>query len=96
MNTRDGATYIAGRVWGVSTHYDLDGDQPLIGHSVPNFELQDGTRIGELMHAGQGMLLDFSTNASLKALASEYGDRMKYVSGRAQEQLGLGRRTGAA
>jgi 2-polyprenyl-6-methoxyphenol hydroxylase-like FAD-dependent oxidoreductase len=88
VNTRDGATYIAERVWGVSTHYDLDGDQPLIGHSVPNFELQDGTRIGELMHDGRGMLLDFNASASLKALASEYGDRMKYVSGRAQEQLG--------
>jgi 2-polyprenyl-6-methoxyphenol hydroxylase-like FAD-dependent oxidoreductase len=29
MNTRDGATYFAGRVWGVSTHYELGGDHPL-------------------------------------------------------------------
>jgi hypothetical protein len=89
MNTRDGATYIAGRVWGVFTHYDLGGDHPLTGHSVPNFEFEDGTRIGELMHDGQGILLDFDRNASLKTLASEYGDRIKYVSGRAKEQLGL-------
>jgi 2-polyprenyl-6-methoxyphenol hydroxylase-like FAD-dependent oxidoreductase len=89
MNTRDGATYIAGRVWGVSTHYDLGGDHPLVGHSVPNFEFQDGARIGESMHDGQGILLDFDGNASLKTLASEYGDRMRYVSGRAKEQLGL-------
>ena len=89
MDTRDGATYIAGRVWGVSTHYDLGGDHPLVGHSVPNFEFEDGTTIGELMHDGQGMLLDFNRNASLKTLASEYGDRIKYVSGRAKEQLGL-------
>ena len=41
------------------------------------------------MHDGQGILLDFAMNASLKTLASEYGDRMKYVSGRAKEQLGL-------
>ena len=29
MDTRDGATYIAGRVWGVTTRYDLGGDHPL-------------------------------------------------------------------
>ena len=89
MNTRDGATYIAGRVWGVSTHYDLGGGHPLVGHSVPNFEFEDGARMGELMHDGQGILLDFDGNASLKTLASEYGDRIKYVSSRAKEQLGL-------
>jgi 2-polyprenyl-6-methoxyphenol hydroxylase-like FAD-dependent oxidoreductase len=89
MNTRDGATYFAGRVWGINTHYNLGGDHPLTGYSVPNFELKDGTKIGELMHDGQGILLDFDMNASLKTLASEYGDQMKYVSGRAKEQLGL-------
>ncbi|MEH2182914.1 FAD-dependent monooxygenase [Nostoc sp.] len=89
MNTRDGATYIAGRVWGVFTHYNLGGDHPLVGHSVPNFEFEDGTRIGELMHDGHGILLNFDMNASLKTLVSEYGDRMKYVLGRAKEQLGL-------
>jgi hypothetical protein len=31
----------------------------------------------------------FDMNASLKTLASEYGDRMKYVWGLAKEQLGL-------
>jgi 2-polyprenyl-6-methoxyphenol hydroxylase-like FAD-dependent oxidoreductase len=89
MNTRDGATYFAGRVWSVDTHYDLGGDHPLVGYSVPNFEFEDGARIGELMHDAQGILLDFDMNASLKALANEYGHRMKYVSGRAKEQLGL-------
>jgi 2-polyprenyl-6-methoxyphenol hydroxylase-like FAD-dependent oxidoreductase len=89
MNTCDGATYIAGRVWGVFTHYDLGGDHPLIGHSVPNFEFKDGTRIGEFMHDGQGILLDFNKNALLKTLANEYGDKLKYVSGRAKEQFGL-------
>ena len=89
MNTRDGATYIAGRVWGVYTHYNLDGDHPLTGHSVPNFELEDGTKIGDLMYNGQGILLDFDRNTSIKTLASEYGDQMQYVSGRAKEQFGL-------
>jgi hypothetical protein len=89
IDTRDGATYIAGRVWGVFTHYDLGGGHPLVGHSVPNFEFEDGARIGELMHEGQGILLDFEMNASLRTMASEFGDRLKYVSGRAREQFGL-------
>ena len=91
MNTRDGATYFAGRVWGVSTHYPLGGDHPLVGYSVPNFEFEDGTTIGELLRDGHGMLLDFSgnTNTFLKALASDYGDQIKYVLGRAKDQAGV-------
>ncbi|HEY8920890.1 MAG TPA: FAD-dependent monooxygenase [Chitinophaga sp.] len=89
INTRDGATYFAGRVWGVFTHYDLGSGHPMAGYSVPDFVLEDGTAIGELMHDGKGILLDFEMNASLKNLAGEYGERMKYVSGRAKEQLGL-------
>jgi hypothetical protein len=89
METRDGATYVAGRVWGVTTHYELGGDHPLVGYSAPNFEFEDGTRIGEFMQDGQGMLLDFDGKPSLKKLASEYGDQLKYVSGRAKEELGL-------
>ena len=89
LDTRDGATYFAGRVWGVTTRYDLGGDHPLAGHSAPNFEFEDGTTIGELMRDGRGLLLDFNGNASLGALASEYGDRIQFVSGRAKEQLGL-------
>ncbi len=89
MDTRDGATYIAGRVWGVFTQYHLGGEHPLLGQSVPNFEFEDGATLGELMHDGQGILLDFDRIASLQTLAREYGDRIKYVSGRAKEQLGL-------
>jgi len=89
MNTRDGATYFAARVWGVNTHYNLGGNHPLTGHSVPNFELENGTTIGGLMHDGRGILLDFTGNPSLKALADEYGDQIKYVSGPAKDQLGL-------
>ena len=89
MDTRDGATYFAGRVWGINTTYNPGSDHPLVGHSVPNFEFEDGVKIGEMMHDGQGMLLDFDINVSLQTLVSEYGDQMKYVSGRAKEQFGL-------
>jgi 2-polyprenyl-6-methoxyphenol hydroxylase-like FAD-dependent oxidoreductase len=87
MNTPDGATYIAGRVWGVFTHYDLAGDHPMTGYSVPNFTFEDGVSIGELMRDGQGILLDFDMNASLKTLAGEYG--IPYISGSVKDRLGV-------
>ncbi|WCT11579.1 FAD-dependent monooxygenase [Mucilaginibacter jinjuensis] len=89
MNTPDGATYFAGRVWGINTQYNLGGNHPLIGRSTPNFELEDGTTIGDLMHNGLGILLDFRASDSLKTLAGQYGDQLKYVTGHAKEQLGL-------
>ena len=89
MNTRDGATYIAGRVWGIFTHYNIGGDHTLTGYSVPNFELDNGTKIGELMHDGRGMLLDFNMNASLKTLANEYSDQIRYVSGSTKDRLDI-------
>ncbi|PKA16611.1 FAD-dependent monooxygenase [Leptospira haakeii] len=89
METRDASTYMAARVWGIFTHYDLGDAHPLVGYSVPNFEFKDGRRIGELMQDGQGILLDFDAKTSLKTLANEYGDQVRYVSGPAKEQLGL-------
>jgi hypothetical protein len=41
------------------------------------------------MHDGRGILLDFDMSPSLINLADRYNDRMKYVPGRAKEQLGL-------
>ena len=89
IDTRDGATYMAGRAWGVTTKYDLGGEHPLVGHSVPNFEFEDGKTAGELMQDGRGLLLDFGAHDRLRAWASEYGDQVKCVSGSAKEQLGL-------
>ena len=89
MNTRDGATYIAARVWGVTTHYVLGGGHPIVGHSTPNFEFEDGTKLGELMHDGRGILLDFDGNALLKPLANRHDAQIKHVSSRAKEPFGL-------
>ncbi|QIL41553.1 FAD-dependent oxidoreductase [Pedobacter sp. HDW13] len=89
MNTHDGATYMASRIWGVNLQYELEGNHPLVGCSVPNFEFTDGTRFGELMYDGKGILLDFGQQTSLQALAKTYGNQMKYISGQAKVQLGL-------
>lgn len=88
INTHDGTTYMAERVWGISTHYNLGDQHPLLGYSVPNFEFENGSTIGDLMHDGKGMLLDFENNAKLKNLAAKYS-QLKYVAGNAKNQLGL-------
>ena len=59
IDTRDGATYFAERVWGVSLRYDLGDEHPLVGRSCPDFELEDGARLGVLLRDGKGVLLDF-------------------------------------
>jgi 2-polyprenyl-6-methoxyphenol hydroxylase-like FAD-dependent oxidoreductase len=89
LQTRDGATYFAGRVGGLTTRYELGGTHPLVGHSVPNFELEAGPTIGELLRDGRGILLDFEGNNSLEEVAREFGGELHYVAGRAKEQVGL-------
>ncbi len=89
IGTRDGATYMAERVWGISTHHTLDGEHPIVGRSVPNFELEDVGTVNELMREGHGLLLDFHANTVLKNLADKYDARMKYVSSSAKKTLGL-------
>jgi 2-polyprenyl-6-methoxyphenol hydroxylase-like FAD-dependent oxidoreductase len=89
METRDGATYFAGRVWGIFTHYPLGGSHPLVGRSVPNFAFENGTTLGELLREGQGILLDFAANADLKTFASAYAGHLNYVAAPAKDPLGL-------
>ena len=89
LDTRDGATYIAERVWGVSLRYDLGHAHPLVGRSCPDFELEGGTRVGELLRSGNGLLLDFSEPKSLEGLDGFWGDRVRYVKGVVKDSLGL-------
>jgi len=89
INTRDGATYFAERVWGVSLRYDLGGSHPLVGRSAPDFELGDGTRLSALLRTGKGLLLDFGARPSLQALARRWRGRINYLASEAKERLGL-------
>ncbi|MES2489139.1 MAG: FAD-dependent monooxygenase [Pseudomonadota bacterium] len=89
LNTRDGATYFAERVWGVLLQYDLGGSHSLVGRSVPDFELADGTKLGALLRNGKGLLLDFESRASLQTLANGWSDHITYIASDAKERLGL-------
>ena len=89
IQTDDGATYFAGRVWGVETRYDLGDAHPLAGRSAPDFELADGTRLNMHLRKGQGVLLDFDGDDSLKEIAARWGDSIRYVASSAKERLDL-------
>jgi 2-polyprenyl-6-methoxyphenol hydroxylase-like FAD-dependent oxidoreductase len=89
IDTRDGATYVAERAWGVSLRYDLDGRHPLVGRSAPDFEFADGTRLSELLRTGKGLLLDFGARSSLQALASRWSGRINYAASDAKDRLGV-------
>lgn len=89
IDTRDGATYFAGRVWGVSLRYDLGNEHPLIGRSAPDIELADGTRLGDHLVTGNGLLLDVDVREPLQPLASRWGDRVRYIATDARDRLGL-------
>lgn len=89
IETEDGTTYFAGRVWGVSLRYDLGSDHPLVGRSVPDFKLVDGQRVGELLRQGKALLLDFATGSPLAALARRWGERVSYISTNVENRLGL-------
>jgi 2-polyprenyl-6-methoxyphenol hydroxylase-like FAD-dependent oxidoreductase len=88
IETRDGATYFAERVWGVSLRYDLRGSHPLVGRSAPDFELADGTKLGALLANGKGLLLDFDARPTLQALANRWSDRIAYLASDARDRLG--------
>jgi 2-polyprenyl-6-methoxyphenol hydroxylase-like FAD-dependent oxidoreductase len=89
IDTQDGATYFAERVWGVAARYDLGPTHPLVGRSAPNFNLASGKSLGELLRTGKGLLLDFDAHAPLQAVAAGWADSIVYAPTDAKDRLGL-------
>ncbi|MCS7475843.1 FAD-dependent monooxygenase [Umezawaea endophytica] len=90
LGTRGGTTYVFDRTSGTSIRYDLGDEDPLIGRNAPEFRLEDGTRLGDLVRDGRGVLLDFSADERLRAPAAGWEDRVRYAAGRAVDDLGRG------
>ena len=65
INTREGTSYFVEKISGILLRYDLPGDHPLIGRSAPDFKFDGDNRLGELLHDGTGLLLDFADNKEL-------------------------------
>ena len=89
-DTRDGATYLAERVWGVSQQLDLGAGHPLVGRSAPDFALTDGRRLGEALRTGQGALLVFDARPQGGYGDGEWPPRLRCATPRMDDVLRLG------
>jgi 2-polyprenyl-6-methoxyphenol hydroxylase-like FAD-dependent oxidoreductase len=89
IDTRGGASYFAQKTAGTWLRYPLPGDHPLIGRSAPDLEFDDGTRLGDMLHEGKGVLLDFAGDDSLGKGSEVWRDRVKHARGPAKDSLGL-------
>lgn len=89
INTKDGTSYFVEKISGISLRYDLPGDHPLIGRSAPDFEFEDASRLGPLLHDGKGLLLDFAASKELRTLSQKWNGRVKYVTALAKDSKDL-------
>ena len=89
IDTQDGATYFAERVWGVSWGYDLGGSHPLIGRSAPDFEFSDGSKLGDHLQSGKGLLLNFKTASPIRDLTQSFARKLISIESEVREPLGL-------
>ncbi|MCK2218587.1 FAD-dependent monooxygenase [Actinomadura sp. ATCC 31491] len=90
LATRDGATYVFGRLSGASLRLDLGGGHPLTGRDVPDLAPGDGVRLADLLRDGRGVVLDLSPGRRLRDPAARWSDRLRYAAGPARDGLGAG------
>ncbi|NUT93423.1 MAG: FAD-dependent oxidoreductase [Saccharothrix sp.] len=86
LDTRAGTTHVFHRTSGLSHRYDLGGDHPLVGRTAPDFHFADGTRLGDLLHDGRGVVVDFTQR--LRTTAGARGN-LRYATGPVRDDLGL-------
>ncbi|KAI9891747.1 MAG: hypothetical protein M1814_002497 [Vezdaea aestivalis] len=95
IDTTDGANLFIDRQWGLSQRYKLGETKahahPLVGSSAPDFEFDDGSRLGAKMEGGRGLLIDLNDNSTLETLVfhKKYSGRVEYLGMRAKESCGL-------
>ncbi|MGY1433626.1 FAD-dependent oxidoreductase [Streptomyces reniochalinae] len=89
MRTTEGTTHVYRRTSGLFHHYDLGDGHPLLGRSAPDFRFEDGTHLGDLLHTGQGVALDFTDDSALHGATRRWEGRIRYASGRVRNSLGL-------
>jgi len=87
--TKDGTSYFVEKISGILLRYDLPGEHPLIGRSAPDFEFEDGSRLGPLFHDGTGLLLDLAASEKLSTLSRRWPGRLKYARVQAKDNKGL-------
>lgn len=95
IDTTDGTNLFIDRFWGLSQRYNLGGDEahahPLVGCSAPDFEMHDGSRLGQKLDRARGLFVDFEDEVTLKGLivGAKYEARVDYIAMDAKNKCGL-------
>jgi 2-polyprenyl-6-methoxyphenol hydroxylase-like FAD-dependent oxidoreductase len=84
LGTTDGATYYVKRISGLWQRYDLGDGHPLVGATMPDLRLDDGTRLSDHAQQGRALLVDLAGDDHLAALARRYAGRLELVRGRSE------------
>jgi 2-polyprenyl-6-methoxyphenol hydroxylase-like FAD-dependent oxidoreductase len=79
LGTPDGATYYVKRISGLWQRYDLGGGHPLVGATMPDLRLEDGTRLVDHARGGRALLVDLAGDDRLTALAEPYAGLVEVV-----------------
>ncbi|CAL9399126.1 FAD-dependent oxidoreductase [Streptomyces sp. enrichment culture] len=90
MRTTDGTTHVHRRTSGLFHRCDLGESRLLVGSSAPDFRCEDGTRLGELLRTGHGVLLDLTADQTLRPTAQRWQGRIRYATGPVRDSLGFG------
>ncbi|WP_331765810.1 FAD-dependent oxidoreductase [Embleya sp. NBC_00896] len=89
LSTTDGTTLAYRKTTGLFNRYELGSAQPLVGCTAPDFCFEDGTRLGDLLRQGRGVVLDFSGDHALQRVAKSWEGRIQYAAGTARNDLGF-------
>jgi hypothetical protein len=81
LDSRDGATYYVKRISGLWQRHDIGGGHRLVGTTMPNLRLDDGTRLADHTHGGRALLVDLAGDNQLAVLAKPYAGRLELVRG---------------
>ncbi|MFI6166536.1 FAD-dependent monooxygenase [Nocardia sp. NPDC051052] len=79
LGAREAATTVFQKISGVLHRYDLGGGHERAGAAVPDFELSDGTRIGNHFEGGGAVLFDLADSAKLRAVAARWAPEVRVV-----------------
>ncbi|KAF2221324.1 putative pentachlorophenol 4-monooxygenase [Elsinoe ampelina] len=89
--TTEGMSQMIAKVWGVDIRYDLSNGQEvhdLVGRSAPDFDFEDGTRLGEKMREGRWLIVVFNGMETLAEQVKRKAE-IRYIAGRAKDEKGL-------
>ncbi|KXL45779.1 MAG: hypothetical protein FE78DRAFT_31464 [Acidomyces sp. 'richmondensis'] len=89
IQTDEGATYFADRIWGLLQRYDFGGAHPLVGCSAPAFQFADAERLGSRLEDACFAVIDFAHDSSVARCVESLRPMGKYCGSHAYETFGL-------